>query len=196
MRPHPLLATLFALALVAPARAAAPWSAPLDVGPPGDYVEAPSLAFFPSGTGLAGWLVRGQPPGAGGLPGAVNVNYQGDNDGYSSRIAALGAGATLGTPRVLRDTVVAGPALDGAGHGLVLRSHILSSDPNAHRRQRVTWASVTARGVIGQSHPLVTATLTNPPSLAVDARGDAVAAWSEYRPPKTARPLWGSFRVR
>jgi hypothetical protein len=196
MRPRLLLAALFALALVAPARAAAPWSTPVDVGPPGDYVEAPSLAFSPTGTGLAGWLVRAQPPGSGGLPGAFNVNYQGDNDGYTSRLAALGAGATLGTPRVVPDIVVAGPALDGAGRGLLLRSHILSSDPNGHRRQRVTWASVTAHGLIGQSHPLVTATLSDPPSLVVDARGDAVAAWSEYRPPKTPQALWGSFRIR
>jgi hypothetical protein len=196
MGPRLFLAAVFALALVAPARAAAPWSVPADVGPPGDYVEAPTLAFSPAGTGLAGWLVRAQPPGAGGLPGGINVTYQGDDDGYTSRIAPLRAGGALGTARAMQGIDVAGPALDATGRGLVLRSRILSSDDNARRRQRVTWASVSSRGVVGQAHRLLTATLTDPPSLAVDARGDAVAAWSEYTPPRSSREIWGGFLVR
>ena len=196
MGPRLVLATLLTLALAAPASAAAPWSAPADLGPPADYVEAPTLAFAPAGTGLAGWLVRAQPADAGGLPGAIDVNYRGDNDGYTSRIAAIGAGGALGAPRVLQGIDVAGPALDAAGRGVVLRSQILASDPDARRRQRVTWATVSAQGAVGRAHPLLTATLTDPPSLAVDARGDAVAAWSEYVAPKSRRALWGSFRVR
>jgi hypothetical protein len=38
--------------------------------------------------------------------------------------------------------------------------------------------------------------MTDPPALAVGARGDAVAAWSEYRPPTSRSELWGSFRIR
>ena len=193
MSPRLLLAPLLVLALAAPAQAAAPWSAPADVGPPGDYVEAPTLGFSSSGTGLAGWLVRNLPAGV--PPGAITVTYQGDNDGYTSRIAALGAGGAPGTPSVPPGIDVAGPALDVAGRGLVLRSQILSSDSNARRRQRVTWAQVSPKGVVGRARPLFTATLTDRPSLAVDARGDAVAAWSEYLPPRSRRALWGTFRV-
>jgi hypothetical protein len=60
-----VLVPLAALALAAPVQAAGPWSAPVDVGPPSDYVEAPQLTFSPAGTGLVGWLVRigGQPGG-------------------------------------------------------------------------------------------------------------------------------------
>src|SRR5919201_1459067 len=196
MRPRPLLAALLALIFAAPAGAAGRWSAPIDIGPPGDYVESPSLAFAPTGTGLAGWLVRAQPSSAGGLPGAVNVNYQGDNDGYTSRVLGLAAGDRLGPVHVVPASIVAGPELDGTGNGLVLRSLALSSDADARRRQRITWSSVSPRGDVRPAHRLVTATLIARPSLAVDARGDAVAAWSEYLPPKSRRALWGSFRVR
>jgi hypothetical protein len=185
------LATL-ALALAASARAAGPWSAPVDVGPASDYVEAPRLAFSPAGTGLVGWLVR-----MGGEPGATGGPILGHNDGYGGRIALLGSSGAPGRPRALPDSVAAGPALDRSGRSVVLRTLVLSCDPDcAYRRKRLTWSAVSRRGAVGRAHPLATATLIGPPVLAVDARGDALAAWIEYRPPARQTAPAGSFRIR
>jgi hypothetical protein len=187
-----LVLSLATVALAGPAQAAGPWSAPVDVGPPSDYVEAPRLAFSPAGTGLVGWLMR-----LGGEPGAIGGPIQGHNDGYSGRIAPLGSSGAPGPVRTLPDSIAAGPALDATGRGLVLRTLVLSCDPNcAYRRKRMTWSNVSRNGTVGRAHRLATATMTDPPALAVDARGDAVAAWSEYRPPAGRRELWGSFRIR
>jgi hypothetical protein len=79
----------------------------------------------------------------------------------------------------------------------VLRTLVLSSDPNyGYRRKRVTWSGMSRAGTVGRAHSLSTATLVDPPAVAVDARGDAVAAWSEYRPPAGLHVFWGSFRIR
>jgi hypothetical protein len=168
---------------------------PTELGPPADYVQAPSLAFSPSGTGLAGWLVRQQPTDAGGLPGAFDVNYRSGNDGYSSRIATLAKSGAPGAPRTLSGSLAAGPDLDHSGHGLVLRTLALSSDDNGNRRQRVTWSTIAPNGTVGQAHHLVTATLVDPPALAVDPAGDALVSWSEYLSP-VGKALWGRYRVR
>jgi hypothetical protein len=187
-----LVLSLATLALAAPAQASGPWSAPVDVGPPSDYVEAPRLAFSPAGIGLVGWLVR-----IGGEPGAIGGPIQGHNDGYSGRIAPLGASGAPGPVGTLSDSIAAGPALDASGRGLLLRTLVLSCDPNcAYRRKRMTWSNVSRNGTVGRARRLATATMTDPPVLAVGARGDAVAAWSEYRPPASRRVLWGSFRIR
>jgi hypothetical protein len=187
-----LIVPLASLALAAPAQAAGPWSAPVDVGPPSDYVEAPTLAFSPAGTGLVGWLVRN-----GGDPGATGGPIQGYNDGYSGRIAPLGSSGAPGPPRTVPDSVAAGPAVDRTGRGVVLRTVVLSRDLSfGYTRKRMTWSDVSRNGTFGRAHRLATATLTDPPALAVDARGDALAAWSEYRPPASRRVLWGSYRIR
>jgi hypothetical protein len=60
----------------------------------------------------------------------------------------------------------------------------------------MTWSNVSRNGTVGRAGRLATATMTGPPALAVGARGEAVAAWSEYRPPASRRELWGSFRIR
>jgi hypothetical protein len=120
-----LLVALAALALAAPAQAAGPWSALVDVGPPSDYVEAPNLTFSPAGSGLVRWLVR-----LGGQLGATDGPIQGHNDGYGGRIAPLGSSGAPGPPRTLPDSVAAGPALDRTWRGVVLRTLVLSSDPN------------------------------------------------------------------
>jgi hypothetical protein len=186
-----LVIAIATAALAAPAQAAAPWSAPTDVGPPSDYVQAPRLAFSPAGSGLLGWLVR-----MGGEPGAVGGPLVAHNDGYSGRIASLGANGVLGSVRTLPDSVAAGPALDATGRGLVLRTLALSTDDSGRRRFRLTWSNVSRNGTVGRARPLATATMTDPPALAVGARGDAVAAWNEYRSPASPRELWGTFRIR
>jgi hypothetical protein len=186
------LATLATLVLAASAQAAGPWSAPVDVGPPSDYVEAPTLAFSLGGSGLVGWLVR-----MGGEPGATGGPIQGHNDGYSGRIAPLGSSGAPGRPRTLPDSVAAGPALDRTGRAVVLRTLVLSCDPDCgYRRKRMTWSNVSRNGTVGRAHPLATATLIGPPVLAVDARGDALAAWMEYRPTARQPALAGSYRIR
>jgi hypothetical protein len=186
-----LVIALATVGLAAPAQAAAPWSEPIDLGPPSDYVQAPRLSFSPAGSGLLAWLVR-----MGGEPGAVGGALVGQNDGYAGRIAPLGARGTLGPVRALPDSVAAGPAVDATGRGLVLRTLALSTDDNGRRRYRMTWSNLSRTGTVGRAHRLVTATMTNPPALAVGARGDAVAAWNEYRPPASPRDLWGRFRIR
>src|SRR2546423_222346 len=120
--------TAAALAAAAPAAADSPWSAPVDVGPPADYVYAPSLQFTAAG--------------AGGLPGAINVKAGADNDGISSRLAILG---TAGGPaRIVRtnDTIAAGPGEDGSGRGVVLRTLVRGSNPNGYRKVRLGWSAV------------------------------------------------------
>jgi hypothetical protein len=186
-----LVIALATVGLAAPAQAAAPWSAPIDLGPPSDYVQAPRLTFSPAGTGLLGWLVR-----TGGEPGAVGGRLVSHNDGYAGRIASLGAYGVLGSVRALPDSVGAGPALDATGRGLILRTLALSTDENGRRRYRMTWSNVSRNGTVGRAHRLVTATMTDPPALAVGADGSAVAAWNEYRPPASQRELWGRFRIR
>jgi hypothetical protein len=186
-----LVIALATAGLAAPAQAAGPWSAPVDIGPPSDYVEAPRLAFSAAGTGMMGWQVR-----MGGAPGAVGGPLVGHNDEYSGRIARLGARGALGAVRALPDSVAAGPALDATGRGLVLRTLAVSTDANGRRRYRMTWSNVSRNGTVGRARALATATMTDPPALAVGARGDAVAAWSEYRPPAGRRELWGRFRIR
>jgi hypothetical protein len=186
------LSALVTLALVATAQAAGPWSAPVDVGPPSDYVEAPTLAFSRAGTGLAGWRVN-----VGGMPWVTGGPVRVYNDGYGGRIARLGSSGAPDSPRALPDSVAAGPALDRTGRGVVLRTLVLPSDPNyPYRRMRMTWSDVSRGGTVGRAHQLVTATLSYPPALAVDSRGDALAAWTEYRPPASRGALWGSFRIR
>lgn len=180
-----LLALVAAAFGVAPQAAAAdaPWSAPVNVGPPSDYVMSPALAFAPSGAGFASWLVRAQPAGADGLPGAVSVKAGPDNDGIGGRLATLGASG--GPSRLVRthDTIAAGPALDAGGRGVVLRTLVLGSDPSGYRKVRLSWSAVGRGGTLGKLHRLATATLVTPPSVAVDARGDALAAWVEYVAP-------------
>ncbi len=194
-RSIPLLAAALAV-LAAPATALAGWSAPADLGPPADYALSPALAFAPAGGGLLGWRVRAQPSGAGGLPNAINIVAGGHNDGIQGRLSALGAGGTPGAVRTVADTLAAGPVLDRRGRGLVLRTRVLGSDPNGNRRVRLWWSEVGPGGALGRRVPLATATLTHDPALAMDADGDALAAWAEYRPPATRLQLWGRYRVR
>jgi hypothetical protein len=182
------------VACAAPSTAAgAPWSAPVDLGPPADYVLAPAVAFTHTGLGLLTWQRRAQPALAGGLPGATSVIVKQRNDGVVSRALALGLpGATV---QATADSIAAGPVFEDGGRGLVLRTLSLSPDGDGNRRRRLSWSAVSGAGRIGRAHTIATATLGADPSLAEDHRGNAIAAWSEYSP-TSAKSDVGTYRIR
>jgi hypothetical protein len=186
MKRAALLPLVTVLIAAAPAVAAPPWSAPADVGPPADYVLAPSVRFAHTGVGLATWQVRTQPAGAGALPGAVNVTQNERNDGITSRALALGTPGAM--VQELPDSIAAGPFFQDNGRGLVLRTLSLSSDADGNRRKRVAWSAVSRGGQIGRARTITTATLGADPTLAEDHSGNAVAGWSEL--------VRGRYRIR
>jgi hypothetical protein len=190
---RPALLSLFALLIAAPpAGAATPWSLPVDVGPPADYVLSPGLRFSHTGVGLATWQVRTQPAGAGGLPGAISVIQNQPNDGVTSRALALGVpGATV---QQLPDSIAAGPVFQDDGPGLVLRTLALSSDGDGNRRARIAWSAVGRNGRIGRARTITTATLGGAPTLAEDHSGNAIAGWSELLPGR--RGVEDRYRIR
>jgi prepilin-type processing-associated H-X9-DG protein len=160
----------------AAADAAPPWSAPADVGPGHDAVAAPALAIAPDGNGLAGWNVHTNVP-----VGPRPAGWVQD----AGRVLRLTQGEGFGEVRALPDQVVAGPALDAAGRGVVVRGRLLADGG----RTRLTWSAVNAAGAVGTPRPLGIAKAYTSPGLAVDARGDALVAWAEYAPRDRARPL-------
>jgi hypothetical protein len=186
MRRPPLHALLALLIAAAPAAAAPPWSSPVDIGPPADYVLSPGLRFSHRGVGLATWQVRAQPAGAGALPGAIGVIQDQPNDGVTSRALALGVPAAK--VQQLPDSIAAGPVFQDDGRGLVLRTLALSSDGDGNRRQRVAWSAVGRNGTIGRAQAITTATLGGVPTLAEDHSGNAIAGWSEL--------VRGRYRIR
>ncbi len=196
MSRHALLSLVIFLAAAAPAAADAPWSAPVDIGPPADYVNATAVGFTHTAFGLVTWQTRAQPTLAGGLPGAVSVVQNTPNDGVTSRALALGAPGSGGAVQNFSDSIAAGPVFEDDGHGLVLRTLSLSSDGNGNRRRRVAWSAVTPAGRIGARRTITTATLGATPTLAEDHRGNAIAAWSEIIPPRGRLATTGDFRVR
>ena len=188
LAPLPLLAAV--LIAAAPAGAAAPWSAPVDVGPHADYVQAPAVRFAPGGVGVATWQVRAQPSFAGGLPGAIKNT---PNDGVTSRALALGVpGARV---QQLPDSIVAGPAFQDSGRGLVLRTLSLSADADGNRRTRIAWSAIGRNGRIGRARTITTAMLGGRPALAEDHSGNAIAAWTEITGPRGIAGEAG-YRVR
>jgi hypothetical protein len=187
-----LAAMVLLFAIASPAAADPPWSTPVDIGPASDYVYGPSLRFTEAGVGMASWLARTQPSGAEdgdatGDPVVVAPCHDGD------RVREAAGGVPV---RVVstRDTIAAGPALDASGNGLVLRTRVLGSDDNGYRKERLGWSAVRPDGTVGSVHALARATVNTSPAIAVDRRGDALAAWVEYRPPRPGG-LWGTNRV-
>lgn len=193
MRKTTCFAALVALAAFAPAtaQAAAPWATPTAFGTPADYVQSPRIAFAANGNGLAGWDGVTSSPGGG-----VLVQPPAGNDGIAGSVLRLTQGDGFGALRTLPDTLVAGPKLGADGRGLILRSTISGADPDGHRKTRVTWSNVDAAGAVGAPHALFAAALTYAPTLAIDARGDALVAWTEYALPRTKRRLWGSLTLK
>jgi hypothetical protein len=154
-------------AMAAGTAAAAPWSAPQDVGPAGATL-APTLAFAPDGNGLAGWNAHVNVP-----LGPPPANFIGD----TGRVMRLTQGDGFGEVRALPDTLVAGPALDDQGRGVILRSAPVPQDRLG--RVRFSWSQVNAAGAVGAARSLGTVALAGAPAVAVDARGDALVAWVE-----------------
>ncbi len=181
-RARAALVSLAAGALLAtaatPANAAPPWSAPVDSGPPSDFVGVHGLAFTPAGRDVLGWTRSTQ-----SLVG-------------SGRLTPAAA-----TQHALPAPLAAGPELDATGRGVVMTARALRTKPNAATRHRIAWARVTPRGVPGRQRSLATATfLSSGPKLAVNARGDAIAAWTEQivLTPQGASDYrtWASYRRR
>ena len=175
----------------APAQAAAPWSAPLTIGPPSNGSEARGLAFGPSGTGLLSWRL-----------------------GETSFVAPIAGSGALGKARPLPADLAAGAALipdrtSGSSRGaraIVFLHRSVKPGPTLpgqmypQSRSRISWAYVAADGALGRVRTLWTAnSLTNSLAgvvrLAVNASGEAIAAWKEEdRVVATWRPAGGSFK--
>jgi hypothetical protein len=188
--PRTTLAALLGLLLTAgSAHAATPWSAPLTIGPPSNGSEVRGLAFGPSGTGLVSWRL-----------------------GSTQFIAPIAGSGALGTPRMVPDDLGAGPALAptrpldkpptlAGPPAVVFLRRILAPGPprpgNTYPRDRsrISWAQVAADGTLGRVRALRTANcLTCVIKLAVNASGDAIAAWAEDdRIVATWRPSGGTF---
>jgi hypothetical protein len=175
------IAATLAIAIAPAAVAAAPWSTPLDTGPPSDFADVIGLGFAPSGLDVVGWT-----------------------HDSTSLIARGRSTVPQGSQRIVGAPLAAGPQFDAQGRGVILTAQPLKTKPAAPTRTRLAWARVTARGVPGRLHTLATATYLTGPWLAGNARGDAIAAWTEqivlnergdskYRTWATYRARGGSF---
>lgn len=175
------------LACCAPsAAAAAPWSAPVDLGAPAAAVLTPSLAFAHTGFGLVTWQVDSEPTFS-------TATLQLPNDGVSSRAVALGP--PMAAVRATSDSIAAGPVFEDRGRGLVLRTLAIAAGPDGSRRSRLSWSAIDGAGRIGRTHTITTATLGAAPSLAEDHNGNAIAAWSEVLPAPPHADT-GRYRIR
>ncbi len=166
------------------AQAAAPWSAPLTIGPPSNGSQVQGLGFDNRGAGVVGWRL-----------------------GASGYVASLSGDGVVGPPRRLPAELAGGPALasgpplptpPGASAAIVfLRRLLPPTRPGASRpdRTRLSWALVGADATLGTVHPLTTAQcLTCRVTLAVNWLGEAVAVWSEERGIRASwRPAGGRF---
>ena len=128
------LLALVALALPAPAAAAPPWSAPLDVSRPHTFVDDMSIAFVPSGAGLIGWRTQ---DGAGtGARGGESV---------AARSAAGALGAPRSAPRGRAGNIV----LFGRSRAAVALLRPVGSNRDPRSELRVAFG--TGGGVFGTS---------------------------------------------
>jgi hypothetical protein len=173
------VAAAVSVPVTATAQAAAPWATPGAFGAPAHYVQQPVLAFGANGNGLAGWDTHTAPPT--GVPPAPAGN-----------VLRLTQGDGHGAVRTFPETLVAGPALGDDGRGLILRSALAAGG----RKTNIMWSNVDAAGAVGAPRPLVSAALAQAPTLAVDARGDALAGWAEVAPPRSKRQLWSTLTVK
>lgn len=163
-----LASGLLVLAISGPAYAApGPWSAPSDVGPPGNGGDVWGLGFSASGTGLLGWRSTG------------------------SFIAPLNAVGTASSAVRLPHTLAAGPAVERSGRGTVL----LESPAGPKDVSRIIAAAISPTGALGPLQTLGTAHFLAEVALAVDPRGDAIAAWTEQLTPPNG-PRTGAYRTR
>ena len=183
-----LAAALLVLAAAAPAHAAAPWSAPLTIGPPANGAAVSDVAFSPRGQGLMGWRL-----------------------GESHYLATVGAGGVLGAPQRLPAVLAAGPAIasgpplptpPGSDRAIVFLTKLLAPAPKqpgeyvGQDRTRLSWALVAPDATLGAVHRLsIERCLTCQVKLAVNWRGESVAAWRTDHGTVRAswRPAGGRF---
>lgn len=166
------------------AQAAAPWSAPLTIGPPSNGSQVLGLGFDNRGDGVIGWRL-----------------------GASGYIASLTGDGVVGPPRLLPAELAGAAALapgpplptpPGASSAIVfLRRLLPPTRGGASRidRTRLSWALVGPDATLGTVHPLTTARcLTCRVTLAVNWLGEAIAVWSEERGIRASyRPAGGRF---
>ena len=179
------LTVLATTATAASAQAAAPWSAPLTLGPPSNGSEAVGIGFGPRGEGLLSWRL-----------------------GATSFVAALRGDGVLGPARRLPDDLAAGPAqavgplptLPGARAIVVMRRLLprtaRTSTTTPQDRTRLTWAVVRSDASLGPVRTLAVADcLTCQVRLAVNWLGEAIAVWRDDRGMTRAawRPAGGRF---
>lgn len=183
-----LTAGLLTLATATSAHAAAPWSAPLTLGPPSNGSQAVGLGFSPRGEGLFGWTL-----------------------GQASYVASIDGDGALGTPTRLPMTLVAGPALAASPplptlpqsrRAIVILRRRLPSPPTGTTtppvdRSRLSWALVRPDGTVGKVRTLSTEQCLScyQIHLAVNWLGDAVAVWRNDAGDARAayRPSGGNF---
>jgi len=164
---HALLPTLIALAVV-PAHAAADWSQPQAVSAPGADTIV-SLGFDQQGRGMLGW--SGQP-------------------GRLSYTATLQPGGMWAVPKLLPRAIgYAGFALQPYARSRALMVAKVRGGEDRSVRYRIGTALGTSAGDFGRfttvdsgrrSAGAYASRSLSIPMLAVNARGDAIAAWMRY----------------
>lgn len=167
----PVLLTAL-LAVAAPARADAPWSAPQDLSTPHLFVDAPHLLLGGDGGALATWV--GQ-----------------DGTGNAGRSAAYGAFRATGTPAFAPERRLSGsvgglqlpawagpPATYGRSRALVLTQQAVAGTRDT---TRLGVAFGSTRGTFGAARTLAVQPGLHAPVLAADAAGDAAVAWWQDR---------------
>lgn len=151
-----VLAILVLLAAAAPAAAAPPWSDPVDVSTPHEFVDSPGLAFARDGTGLATWTVQ---------------------DGVGSAATGGTFGAPLGSPERLisRTSLVSSPALYATTRAVV------TTQRPAGDKTRLSVVFGRADGTFGAPRTIAVRANIRGVQLAANAQGDVAIAWFEDR---------------
>lgn len=175
MKPLPavVLTVTLAGAILAPPAAAAPWSAPVDSGPPSNGVRLIGLDVSPRGTDAVGW-----------------IRHQ------TSIVSRARSRRSPGAERRLAGTLAAGPKLDATGRGIVLTTRLVGDRAPGRERQRVGWARLTPSGRPGRVRMIRTVGgFAIGLALDVNARGEAIAAWTEELTPSRsgARQRYRTF---
>ena len=171
--PLPLLGALATAAVAAPAAGAAPpWSPPQLVPGSAGAVIAPSLSFGTTSAGILGWSTSERPL---------------DVPSLTGRLAALSAAAPGPGTRDISPYNLAAPVRAYAATRMValLRraSPRVQPQPDVEPPPRISVAFGPVDGALGRPHILADAVgpRVSDAALAVDARGDAIAAWVQSR---------------
>jgi hypothetical protein len=157
--------------LSAPASAAPPWSSP-EVAQAGRSAQGPAwLTFGRSDAGVAAWSTDAR---------RFAVGNPGD-----TAIAAVRGARPAGVRTM--STGIAPPAAYGTTRVLHLRAKALAPS-SARPRVRLGVSFGRTSGAVGTFRTLDDVRLASDPAIAVNAAGDAVAAWAEARGDRTL--LW------